>query len=452
MKTIAKYKQIATSISDEIRTGRLTPGDPLPSINAYATREQVNRSTVKRAYDTLVDAGAIVAFQGKGYFVTEPRLDADEEPSELRVFWSYAHKDDERSGGAITMLRERIQAEYELQTGNEANIFQDTKDIGWGMDWRSEIDKSLGVTTFFIPILTPTYLRSPHCLAELRTAKARFEDLGFPEGVYPIEFVDCTRVIERLPDDDLATFLSDRQCVRKWMDLRSEDPSSSAYQHGIRDIVEVLLEKEEQWELVPELTNSDTGINRDEDDGPLDKLESINDCLSSLEITMTKIGEDIEDISSVFNSTTQKKQGGPRSMLAYAVLLSKELQAPSEKLNTDCKEYIGLMKQVDRGIDGIVELYQIFQDTGDEEILDAGIRELFSQVAALSTTIDEPFSQVDSFKSILNGFSRLAKALRDPCLKIDMALDNIISSKVIIKSWKQKLSRCVANSTEKGSE
>lgn len=442
MKAVAKYQQIADSIRKSIFEGALEPGDALPSISMYAKKEQVNRSTVKRAYDTLVDEGAIVAFQGKGYFVVEPQASEDVDPSELRIFWSYAHKDDERSGGAITTLRERIQAEYELQTGNEANIFQDTKDIGWGMDWRSEIDKSLGVTTFFIPILTPTYLRSPHCLAELRTAKTRFEDLGFPEGIYPIEFVDCSKVIRRLPDDDLATLLSDRQRVREWMGLRSEDPESSAYKHGVRDIVEVLLEKEELWDNESNQTQSIIDLQHDEDDGPLDKMESITDCLSSLETTMAKVSEDIEGVSSVFSNTPQEGHGAPRNMLAYAGVLSAKLQEPSFRLYEDCKEYIDLIRQIDRGIDGIVEMYSIFKDAGNEEILIDGIEELYDQVKDMVVTIDEPFSQLDSFRAILKNFSRLAKVLRDPCLKIEAALDNLISSKDIIESWEQKLSKC----------
>ncbi len=63
------YKQIASQLRDDILTGRLESGDPLPSIRALAQDLKISVITTMKAYDELTAEGLVTASKGKGYFV-----------------------------------------------------------------------------------------------------------------------------------------------------------------------------------------------------------------------------------------------------------------------------------------------------------------------------------------------------------------------------------------------
>lgn len=63
------YEQICQQIKQLIQTGRLTPGQALPSIRLLAKDLRISVITTKRAYEELEREGFIVSLTGKGSFV-----------------------------------------------------------------------------------------------------------------------------------------------------------------------------------------------------------------------------------------------------------------------------------------------------------------------------------------------------------------------------------------------
>ena len=63
------YEQIATQLKNQILTGRLQSGDPLPSMRLLAKELRISVITTKRAYEELERDGFIVSITGKGSFV-----------------------------------------------------------------------------------------------------------------------------------------------------------------------------------------------------------------------------------------------------------------------------------------------------------------------------------------------------------------------------------------------
>ena len=63
------YVQLARAIEDFIALEELKPGDLLPSETVLASENRLSRSTVIKAFDTLVDRGVVTRRQGRGTFV-----------------------------------------------------------------------------------------------------------------------------------------------------------------------------------------------------------------------------------------------------------------------------------------------------------------------------------------------------------------------------------------------
>jgi GntR family transcriptional regulator/MocR family aminotransferase len=63
------FLQIARALTDDIRRGRLRPGDRLPGSRDLAAAAHVHRNTIIAAYGELVAEGWLEAAQGRGTFV-----------------------------------------------------------------------------------------------------------------------------------------------------------------------------------------------------------------------------------------------------------------------------------------------------------------------------------------------------------------------------------------------
>jgi GntR family transcriptional regulator len=65
------YRQIVDQVKAALGSGKLRPGDQLPTHRDLARELVVAPLTVKKAYDTLQAEGLILMAQGKGTFVTK---------------------------------------------------------------------------------------------------------------------------------------------------------------------------------------------------------------------------------------------------------------------------------------------------------------------------------------------------------------------------------------------
>jgi hypothetical protein len=111
---------------------------------------------------------------------------------ELVGFFSYSREDDEGSRGALSGLRESIQHELRAQLGRSTKTFrlwQDKEAIASGKLWESEIKTAVWQSVFFMPIITPTAIKSPYCKFELDAFLAREAELGRDDLVFPILYI-----------------------------------------------------------------------------------------------------------------------------------------------------------------------------------------------------------------------------------------------------------------------
>jgi len=63
------YLQLKAAIEEQIQSGRLAPGEALPSERTFAEALGISRLTVRRALDELVAGGLLVRRQGSGTYV-----------------------------------------------------------------------------------------------------------------------------------------------------------------------------------------------------------------------------------------------------------------------------------------------------------------------------------------------------------------------------------------------
>jgi hypothetical protein len=146
---------------------------------------------------------------------------------ELVGFFSYSREDDKDSLGGLSGLRERIQRELRGQLGRQPQTFrlwQDKEAIPYGTLWEDRINAAVAESVFFIPIITPTAIRSRHCKFELDSFLAREATLGRTDLVFPIYCIEIDAFEDSVAqnNDPVLSEIAKRQ-YRDWRDLRHRD-------------------------------------------------------------------------------------------------------------------------------------------------------------------------------------------------------------------------------------
>ena len=67
------YLQLADQIRYAAASGRLRPGEPLPSLRPLAEELRINRNTIAKAYAELESQGIIETMPGKGFFLKKTK-------------------------------------------------------------------------------------------------------------------------------------------------------------------------------------------------------------------------------------------------------------------------------------------------------------------------------------------------------------------------------------------
>ena len=75
------YEQICRQVKGAVASGKLKPGEPLPSIRNLARDLRISVITTKRAYEELERDGFICTVAGKGSFVAQQDMELARESS-----------------------------------------------------------------------------------------------------------------------------------------------------------------------------------------------------------------------------------------------------------------------------------------------------------------------------------------------------------------------------------
>jgi GntR family transcriptional regulator len=73
-KSLPIYKKICSDIADQIRRGKLVPGEQLPSERELGLRRRISRMTARQVYQRLEEDGLVSRTDRQGWFVADARL------------------------------------------------------------------------------------------------------------------------------------------------------------------------------------------------------------------------------------------------------------------------------------------------------------------------------------------------------------------------------------------
>src|SRR5579871_1407691 len=150
---------------------------------------------------------------------------------ELVGFFSYSRDDDHDAQGALSALRNRINRELRGQLGrgrSELRLWQDQAAIPFGADWEDAIKAAVAQSVFFIPIVTPSSLRSKNCKFEFDLFLSREAELERRDLIFPILYIRVPALEDERQwrQDPVLKVIGTRQYLN-WQPMRFVDIGSA---------------------------------------------------------------------------------------------------------------------------------------------------------------------------------------------------------------------------------
>ncbi|WP_412168288.1 toll/interleukin-1 receptor domain-containing protein [Curtobacterium flaccumfaciens pv. flaccumfaciens] len=410
-------------------------------------------------------------------------------PDRAVGFLSYAHIDDEAEGGRVRRLAKRIQAEYQLLTGEELEVFVDRDDIRWGQQWQERIDGALQETTFFIPVLSNSYFASDACRKEFIDFHNWAKSLGVSQYILALRYAPVRDL--RVDSAEPAKAIAAATQYKPWEALRLVDEDSAEHRVAVNDLALELVKLTDLIAAKPASAAFDgsaettggggdlgppeaeastpappTGAEQDVvgrqtadpkdqwDDDPYGDEPSSIELAAELEPRMeewNQIMVDFVPILGAFSEIIQRNSDRSlevegRNVFAQRLLIlreaAEELEPVSLDLENQGRAYTNALLGLDPAFKALFEMVKSSEDPSSEDLDE--IRELAESVAAMTEAGEAARGQMTTAIASGRELARASRDLRPAIKRFETGVRNVADGQSILESWNEALRELVA--------
>jgi hypothetical protein len=309
------------------------------------------------------------------------------------AFWSYTHEDNDRSGGRVLALASALKDEFAISTGDELGLFIDRKSLAWGDAWRDRVNEAIGEVPFFIPIITPKFVKSEECRKEFITFSGLAKGRGLDKLLLPILFIPVTEISED-SDDELMALIARTQFV-DWTKLRLLAPDDP---HVLKATNELALRIRELQSDVGAVTL------REETKTPAETDVDLEETIAAIAVRLMPWMESV-DFDKVAGATWRAtrdtrlarvdrlvESGAVRSAIfSTFVQLGRDLLPIAEDRLDKAKNYSRLTIELDPLVNAAIRLVSLHRE--ESTVLDT-----------LRDGVNEAYLNIEPFDKDRNGY------------------------------------------------
>jgi hypothetical protein len=351
-------------------------------------------------------------------------------------FWSYTHRDDELSRGRIRQLAKDISDDYELLTAERLRIFVDKNELEWGAEWETRIEAALTGTTFFIPIVTPGYLKSEECRKELLTFSGHARSLGLDELLLPIIYVPVAGLTDKDNPDEVARLIASRQFV-DWTRIRLFGSESPEYRKSVADLATRIISITERSVQVASVNEGEIA---ESDESP-----ALLETMAEAEAAMPRWVEVLNEFSSVMQligdeareaaeeiTRSDARGAGFAGRLRVSRQLVEKISAPVDRFYELGNQYATELLNVDPGILTVVREVTNSELTEEDK---AAAAEFFTTIIHLVETSRNNVPTLREFIDSIDQLRGLSKAMRPLVARMKLSLQKVLDGQAIMEEW-----------------
>ena len=358
--------------------------------------------------------------------------------TDAAVFMSYARADDQHESGYISRLREWLVSEFRFQTGENLFVFQDTEHIDIGERWKEVLENNLDQTTLLLVILTPSYLNSEACRAELKRFLDRERKLGRDDLVLPLYYA----TVPARPNDALLESLLARH-YSDWRDLRFEPTDSPRIRRAVAE-----LAAQVSAAVARTSTPASGGTGNEETEGEMGAAsdDGILEQLSKMELAMPRFSRGLYELAAELRGVTQEvaqatadikgreaRAGGTATAkLIVARKLAKKLEPIVLRMESISGNLLRDLALVDNGVRALANGISDSEEEGIEEVA----KNLLQSVYELDKAAVESDGHISGAAASFEAGAKIAKVLKRPLETASRSVGATLRCEPIFKQWK----------------
>jgi len=375
-------------------------------------------------------------------------------------FWSYVRQDDDGDHKRITALADDLREQFRLLTAEKLELFVDRDDIQWGEAWKERIDTAIAGTTFFIPIITPSYFRSAECRRELLKFAREAERLGLGQLLMSVYWIRVPELDDNpeSSSDEAIRFVA-KYNLEDLKDARAEDRDSAAYRKAVIKLAEELVKRAEsvrQVEDVPTaLAETKVSEGQSEDaNGPgiIDRLAATEyampkavELLQEIGQRMEEINENLERASGDFDAATKRGQG-MKAALSVTNRLANELSEPATSIATAGEKYGQVLADVDSGVTARFELLDMSEDLTSDD------KQFLQELIGANTAAIEGQKGLEALLVAAEPVATFSRSLRQPIEDMRRGLRGVIDGNAVVADWARRATGLLGDDDEQDIE
>ncbi|MFI7578695.1 hypothetical protein [Micromonospora sp. NPDC049497] len=351
-------------------------------------------------------------------------------------FWSYTHRDNDLEGGRIRRLAESISNEYEILTGETLELFVDNTAIAWGDSWGGIINDALARTAFFIPVITPLYLRSTECRREFLEFLGRAKSIDSMNLLLPILYSHTPAVEDSSSEDEIVRLVRATQ-REDWRTLRLADESSEKYRTAVHQLAARLVEvmATESAKPLPELRNDE---GEEGESGFLDDVAEAEENAESWQATLTDLFEELEKVQVTTVDVTDKlrqsdrRGGGARGRLVVLKQFADRIAMPAQRITELGHEFARSVIASDPGV------RQLILRSKAEALTPKSREQAESLMATITSLVSSSQQMSDGVEYFLGELSKgdgLSRVLRSPMAQLRAGMSALTDANAVIAEW-----------------
>lgn len=359
------------------------------------------------------------------------------------AFWSYAHSDDDE--GQIRRLKEKLDQAYKRHRGEAlASFFDRTGDnrIEWGEEWRSKISTTISGTTFFIPVISPSYLKSSMCREEFDEFAEKAQRSDLDELIMPMLWVPV------FPETAEEQRIFDAAQARQWVDwtqIRKLDESSTEYRKLIDEMGERLAKAARKVATKPEVVDTpdaEPTTSDDNGDGPQGMPSQVEEPPGLVELSVEVVEQSNgmnANLKEAFEALTRMQNVkveplGPDVSNAQRLFAFKQLATEitpyTEEFELKAKKAEEYARLLSKNVFSFVDLLSDPQNQ---------VRPDFSTnvelLRELPTKVQQQLGGINRVRSQISAIGRLSRDLRAPFSALERGFDSIDALLQLVDDW-----------------
>jgi len=320
-------------------------------------------------------------------------------------------------------------------------------------------------TTFFIPIITPSYFRSDACRKELFKFTREATRLGLEQLLMPVYWVTVPE-LENDPASsaDEAILLIARY---EWQDLREvrlEDEDSSACRKAVDALAGQIARRAATVtatvEDVPKSASSlraagESGGDDDDDDEPgiLEKIAAseeampeLTEILETITVVIQEVGDLVQTAGDAMKAA-EARGGGMKARLVVTERLAHQLNMPAERLEGLGHDYAATLAKLDPGVHSLLDAAEVAGSDDSDNA--AEFLEVLIRVGGIA---DNALGELDVLVAATKEAATFSRSLRRPLSRMRIGLRGVLDGRDIIEEWGRRASDIqAAHAAEEGS-